>query len=136
MTQCKCKECKGKFETEAPSRIKEPICAECISKDSNKPKFVGIPKDFAKVQRQLRKEFGVCPGPNCNNALIPLQSFKADGKMYCQGCYRKIMEPRWKSSSNESKDSILTVNENVKDDLASNMIYGNEKNGLRPTQEV
>ena len=88
-----CKQCKTEFITEAPSRIKDPLCAGCILKEKAKPKFVKyIPEDYEKVQKQLRREFGVCPGVNCNNLLVPLSSFKANGKMYCDECYKSIIK--------------------------------------------
>tara|TARA_Y100000310_G_scaffold344459_1_gene457340 strand:- start:6185 stop:6460 length:276 start_codon:yes stop_codon:yes gene_type:complete len=80
------------FYTEAPSRIKDPLCAGRILKERAKPKFVGIPPDYEKVQRQLKREFGVCHGHNCNNPLLPLSSFKVNGKMYCEPCYRMLSE--------------------------------------------
>lgn len=89
---CICKLCKAMFYTEAPSRVTEPLCASCILKEKVKPKFIGMHKDHEKVRNQLRKEFGVCPSGHCINPLIPLQSFKINGKMHCEGCYSKLIK--------------------------------------------
>lgn len=128
--ECKCKKCGVMFKTSAPSRIEDPMCAKCLITEKKKSKRIGLPKDFAKVQVELRKEFGKC---RCSRPLIPLQSFKVNETMYCEGCYRNIMESRWKSGCKESKDFSVVVNEDTKESRIDNLI---QENGLRPTQEV
>lgn len=94
---CKCKICKKRFETEAPSRIKDPVCAECLPEEIKRRirETPAIPEDYEEAMEELREKFGECP--NCTTVLTPLQSFKIDGKMYCNSCYSKIMEPRWRN---------------------------------------
>jgi len=83
--KCKCKECKAAFETSAPSRILEPLCAACQLKENRKPGKTGLPPDFDKVQKELRKEFGVCP--ICKvGVLLPLNSFKQNDVWVCGNC--------------------------------------------------
>ncbi|MFH1591464.1 MAG: hypothetical protein ABIC95_06065 [archaeon] len=90
MEQCKCKNCGQTFCTEAQSRINNPVCASCLMKEKRLAKAPGLPKDFAKVMNQLRKDFGTCP--ECSEPLVPLLSFKHNGVTYCQNCYKRLLE--------------------------------------------
>ena len=106
---CKCKKCKNSFQTEAPSRIANPFCASClaIEKEQKIKEPAGLPPDFAKVQAELRKEFGKCP--KCPAPLIPLQSFKVDGVWHCEKCYATMMEDGRKSEAPYLGRTILTL---------------------------
>lgn len=121
---CKCKKCKSSFETEVPSRIANPLCASClaIERKQKMKEPVGLPSDFAKVQAELRKEFGKCP--NCPAPLIPLQAFKVDGQMYCESCYSNIMHLRYKGGIKKEiferrEESIQIGYENAKENVIS-----------------
>ncbi len=128
--KCKCKTCGTRFETSAPSRIEEPICAVCQLKENRKPGPIGLPPDFEKVQKELREEFNVCSRCN-NNPLIPLQSFKVNGRMYCQGCYQTIAES--KGRPNPEKSKIYTSNGAKEESIVHTLV---QQRGLKPTMGV
>jgi len=99
--RCKCGQI---IFTAAPSRIKNPLCLECLRKDKTARKV--IPLDLSAAQKSFIRKWGKCPG--CGNPLTPLNSFKAGysetSDMVCQGCYRRRMGKLFKKKFGTETD--------------------------------